>query len=174
MADRTDGARPRRPRPAQAARGRGPLGRNAHAAARGGTAVHLLNVGLRCVNCQVSGHLLLLASLDLAKSTVGLRRPPHIGHAPYLQPRHPLLPGGVLLTAQTAKRSSAGQGTIGGPITSESPAIPGNRIQSKTAELSVYADYPDDCHAEGRGFESHQPLSRSPANRRVSLLIERQ
>jgi hypothetical protein len=25
----------------------------------------------------------------------------------------------------------------------------------------MYADCADDCHAEGRGFESHQPLSRS-------------
>ena len=58
-------------------------------------------------------------------------------------------------------------GTIGGPITRESAVIPGNRIQAKTAEASVYANCLVDCHAEGRGFESHQPLRRSPANRAV-------
>src|SRR4051812_25608496 len=56
-------------------------------------------------------------------------------------------------------------GTVGGPITTESPVIAGNRIQPETSEASVYADCQDDCHAEGRGFESHQPLSKDPANR---------
>jgi hypothetical protein len=41
--------------------------------------------------------------------------------------------------------------------------IPGNRIQPKTAEPSVDAVCLDDCHAEGRGFESLQPLSERPA-----------
>src|SRR3954451_19251672 len=58
-------------------------------------------------------------------------------------------------------------GTVGGPITTESPVIAGNRIQPETSEASVYADCLDDCHAEGRGFESHQPLSKDPANRGV-------
>jgi hypothetical protein len=45
-------------------------------------------------------------------------------------------------------------------MTAESPVIPGNRIQPKTAELTGYAGIADDCHAEGRGFESHQPLAK--------------
>jgi hypothetical protein len=45
-----------------------------------------------------------------------------------------------------------------GTNSERSPAIPGNRIQVRTAEASVYANCRDDCHAEGRGFESHQPL----------------
>jgi hypothetical protein len=49
---------------------------------------------------------------------------------------------------------------------------PGNRIQAKTAELSVYADCADDCHAEGRGFESHQPLRISPLAERVFSFAE--
>src|SRR4051812_33816935 len=59
------------------------------------------------------------------------------------------------------------RGTIRGPITTESPVIPGNRIQPKTAEASVYAVCLDDCHAEGRGFESHQPLRKRPLVERV-------
>jgi hypothetical protein len=52
-------------------------------------------------------------------------------------------------------------GTIGGPITAESAVIAGNRIQPRTALASGYAQFADDCHAEGRGFESHQPLSKA-------------
>src|SRR5437868_4557390 len=55
-------------------------------------------------------------------------------------------------------------GTTGGPITSESPVIHGNRIWAATTELGSDAASADDCHAEGRGFESHQPLRISPAN----------
>jgi hypothetical protein len=49
-----------------------------------------------------------------------------------------------------------------GTNTADSPVIPGNRIQPKTAEASVYAGCADDCHAEGRGFESHQPFRERP------------
>src|SRR3954471_20516225 len=61
----------------------------------------------------------------------------------------------------------ARRGTIGGPITAESPVIPGNPIQAKSAELSVYAEIADDCHAEGRGFESLQPLRERPLYERL-------
>jgi hypothetical protein len=63
-------------------------------------------------------------------------------------------------------------GTIRGPITSESPVIAGNRIQPETSEASVYADCQDDCHAEGRGFESDQPLSRTPAKLQGFLVAD--
>jgi hypothetical protein len=63
------------------------------------------------------------------------------------------------------------RGTTGGPISAESTVIPGNRIQAKTAEASVYAVCADDCHAEGRGFESHQPLRINPADRGVSSFL---
>src|SRR3954454_21804535 len=56
-------------------------------------------------------------------------------------------------------RTAQAPGTIGGPINAESTVIPGNPIQPKSAPPSVYAETADDCHAEGRGFESHQPLS---------------
>src|SRR5947208_25389 len=62
------------------------------------------------------------------------------------------------------------RGTVGGPITAVSAVIAGNRIRPETALASVYAEFADDCHAEGRGFESHQPLSRSPANREGFLV----
>src|SRR3954464_3750358 len=59
------------------------------------------------------------------------------------------------------------RGTTRGPITAESPVIAGNRIHPKTALGRIHADFADDCHAEGRGFESHQPLARSPLPERV-------
>jgi hypothetical protein len=58
-----------------------------------------------------------------------------------------------------------------GPHNPESAVIPGNRIQPKTAEPTVNADCLDDCHAEGRGFESHQPLARSPLLERVLRFV---
>ena len=48
-----------------------------------------------------------------------------------------------------------------GPHNPESAVIPGNRIQPKTAEVGVHAELADDCHAEGRGFEAHQPLEEA-------------
>src|SRR5438128_660301 len=82
------------------------------------------------------------------------------------------LPNDVRATGDSPTSSSAPRGTIGGPITTESPVIPGNPIQAKTALASVYAEIADDCHAEGRGFESHQPLRINPANRRVFSSLE--
>jgi hypothetical protein len=58
-----------------------------------------------------------------------------------------------------------------GPISAESAVIPGNRIQPKSAETSVYAEIADDCHAEGRGFESHQPLRLDPLPERVFAFL---
>jgi hypothetical protein len=56
------------------------------------------------------------------------------------------------------------RGTTGRPIRSESPAIPGNRIQPKTALAVIHADFADDCHAGGRGGESHSAASLNPAD----------
>jgi hypothetical protein len=46
---------------------------------------------------------------------------------------------------------------------------------SKTVELGpprklASGGYPDPCHAEGRGFESHHPLLRNPAESDFSIL----
>jgi hypothetical protein len=67
------------------------------------------------------------------------------------------------------------RGTVRGPMPAESPVIPGNRIQPETALASADAEIADDCHAEGRGFESHQPLRcdvsghRSQVSRDIGL-----
>jgi len=63
------------------------------------------------------------------------------------------------------------RGTIGGPTNAESTVIAGNRIQAKTEEASGYADRVDDCHAEGRGFESHQPLEKDLQTRVFVLAL---
>jgi hypothetical protein len=77
------------------------------------------------------------------------------------------LTDGILSTDSIVPRGSWRRGTVGGPNDAESCVIRGNPIQPKTAEPSVYAGRRDDCHAEGRGFESHQPLRERPLVQRA-------
>ena len=81
--------------------------------------------------------------------------------------RQSIHPQRVVLRVSAGSTLLSAWGTIGGPNGRESSLIHGNRIQLKRRFPSEYAAAADDCHAEGHGFESHQPLRRSPLPERV-------
>jgi hypothetical protein len=70
----------------------------------------------------------------------------------------------------TASIWPTARGTVGGPITSESPVIRSNRIQAKTALARVYAEIADDCQQKVVGSSPISRFVESPLCERIFSL----